>query len=130
MGSRYIRCKAGAVYAAITNMDGVEKLWADLHTTGCGSGLVEHPDNVYLVQYLIAFKRQRTNCDCGVEASMCCVSRRTLNHERTLYLLREKAQDMQNDAFCDCALSVTVRFRNDKNTKYICSKLRASCRFN
>ena len=34
-------------YAAITNMDGVEKLWADLHTTLCGSGFVEHPVDVY-----------------------------------------------------------------------------------
>ena len=35
-------------YAGITNMDSVEKLWADLHTKLYGSGLVEHPgNNVY-----------------------------------------------------------------------------------
>ena len=83
------------------------------------------------IEYVVAFKRRRTYCDCGVEGTVRHVVKRTVNNGRPFFFCGsnpERCDVKLMFPLCDCGSSAWVCYRNDNVTRYSCGKFNM-CRF-
>jgi len=97
------------------------------------------------IEYLIAYKRKKYYCNCGVEANVRDVCVRTANHGRKFLFCGNKTTDeevttVQSTKTCDMTLmlplcdckrlsSAFVWKRNDEMTRFACGKNYSRCKF-
>ncbi|GFH49884.1 hypothetical protein CTEN210_06360 [Chaetoceros tenuissimus] len=74
---------------------------------------IVYDDSQVLVEYLVAYKRVRNLCDCGLPYKERTVSKQTLNYGRTIHLCPKEDQDscgfMQMMPLCKCGRSAEVK---------------------
>jgi hypothetical protein len=76
--------------------------------------VVFNSDQVY-VEYLVAYKRVRSNCHCGKKCMEKTVVKETENRGRKIHLCADdKCGFMQMLPLCDCGDSATVKTSNSK----------------
>jgi hypothetical protein len=80
-----------------------------------------------LVEYLVAYKRRRMRCDCGLEVTVkSVVNGRPENHGRLIHFCPKDREDVSNCGYmqmfpqCFCGEAATIKVSKKQKKYYAC----------